>query len=248
MVRIYHHKDLDHLEKLLGKYSKDKPILIVTDGVFSMDGDLAHLPKIYQLSKKYGAKILVDDAHGTGVLGAHGRGIVEHFNLDGKIDYQVGTFGKSLGTFGAFISCDLDTRTYLMQKAKSLIYTTALPPVILAATIEALNLLQNHPEFRQNLWKNRDHYVKELTSMGFDTLQSETPIVPILIGSSDLALLFSKKLFEKGIFAPAIRPPTVRKGSSRIRTTVMSTHTLEQLDFALQSFYTIGKDLGILHK
>ena len=248
MVRVYHHKDMHHLEKLISKYSKEKPILIVTDGVFSMDGDLAPLPKIHKLSEKYGARILVDDAHGTGVLGSHGRGIVEHFNLEGKIDYQVGTLGKSLGTFGAFIACDFETRTYLMQKAKALIYTTALPPVILAATIEALKLLQNHPEFRENLWKNRDYYVKELTSMGFNTLQSETPIVPILIGPSDLALRFSKKLFEQGIFAPAIRPPTVPKGSSRIRTTVMSTHTLEQLDFALQSLYTIGKDLGLLNK
>jgi glycine C-acetyltransferase/8-amino-7-oxononanoate synthase len=235
-----------HLEKLLKKHSSDKPTLIVTDGVFSMDGDLAPLPSIYDLAQKYNAQIYVDDAHGTGVLGQHGRGTVEHFDLEEKIEFQMATLGKALGTFGGFFTCQSDTRTYLLQKAKSLIFTTALPPFILAASTVAIDWIQNHPELREKLWKNREYFMGGLRSLGFHLTESETPIIPILIGPPGLALTFSQRLLDKGIFAPAIRPPTVPKGTSRIRTTIMATHTLEQMDFVLDSFQSIGKAIGII--
>jgi len=246
MLRVYRHRDMSHLEKLLQKYSSVKPTLIVTDGVFSMDGDLAPLPSIFNLAQKFNSKIYVDDAHGTGVLGKHGRGTVEHFNLEGKIEIQMATLGKALGTYGAFIACNPDIRTFLLQKAKPLIYTTALPPFILAASIESIAWIQKHPELREKLWKNREYFMSGLKSLGFNLTKSETPIIPVLIGETDLALTFSQHLLNKGIFAPAIRPPTVPKETSRIRTTIMATHTLEQLDYVLDSFHSIGKTLGIL--
>jgi 7-keto-8-aminopelargonate synthetase-like enzyme len=156
------------------------------------------------------------------------------------------TLGKALGTFGGFFTCQSDTRTYLLQKAKSLIFTTALPPFILAASTVAIDWIQNHPELREKLWKNREYFMGGLRSLGFHLTESETPIIPILIGPPGLALTFSQRLLDKGIFAPAIRPPTVPKGTSRIRTTIMATHTLEQMDFVLDSFQSIGKAIGII--
>jgi glycine C-acetyltransferase/8-amino-7-oxononanoate synthase len=236
---------MTHLEKLLTKHATGKTILIVTDGVFSMEGDLAPLPTICQLAQRYDARILVDDAHGTGVMGAQGRGTVEHFKIEERIDFQVGTLGKALGTFGAFLVGSQETRTYLLQKAKSLIYTTALPPAILAASLAALDLVERQPGLRERLWKNRNYYVGGLNGLGYEVMQSETPIVPILVGQTHLATALSQGLFERGIFAPAIRPPTVPKGTSRIRTTVMATHTREQLDDVLEAFADIGKGLGL---
>ena len=246
--RVYGHKDLNKLERLLQRKPQGQSALIVTDGVFSMDGDIAPLPQLISLARQYGAQVLVDDAHATGVLGIHGRGTLEHFGVSPSEDsvIQMGTLGKAIGTFGAYVAGSHDLIEYLINKARTFIYTTALPPAVCAATAAALDLIEKEPELRVRLWKNRTHFYEGLHSLGFDTLQSETPILPILISDSHKALKLAEALFDEGIFAPAIRPPTVPKGTSRIRMTVMATHAKADLDRALEVLGKTGKALGLI--
>ena len=247
--RVYGHRDLNKLERLLERKPQGQPALIVTDGVFSMDGDIAPLPQLISLAREHGAQVLVDDAHATGVLGAHGRGTVEHFGLspstrDGLL--QMGTLGKAIGTFGAYVAGSRDLIEYLINKARTFIYTTALPPAVCAATMAALDLIEKEPELRIRLWQNRNHLFEGLHSLGFDTLESETPILPILIPDNDKALRLAEMLFDEGILAPAIRPPTVPKGTSRIRIAVMATHTKDDLNRVLEVLGKAGKALGLI--
>lgn len=235
--RIYGHRDLNKLARLLKRKPPQKPALIVTDGVFSMDGDIAPLPQLLSLAREHGARILVDEAHATGVLGKHGRGTLEHFGLDepGEELIQMGTLGKAIGTFGAYIVGSRDLINYLINKARTFIYTTALPPAICAAAMAALDLIEKEPERRVRLWENRHHLHEGLRTLGFDTLDSETPILPVLSSNSYKAVRLSEMLFDQGILAPAIRPPTVPKGTSRIRMTVMATHTPTDLKQVLET-------------
>jgi 8-amino-7-oxononanoate synthase len=245
-LRVYPHRDTQTLARHLKRVKSPTRTLIVTDGVFSMDGDLAPLPELVELAKQHKAMIMVDDAHATGVLGRTGRGTLEHFNLENQVPIQMGTLSKALGAFGAYVAGSRDLITYLMNRARSYIYTTSLPTPMVAASLAALELLQEEPQIRQQLWDNCHYYRQGLKSLGYDTLQSETPIIPLLIGEPSLALKISERLLALGVYAPAIRPPTVPAGMARIRTSIMSTHTREDLDYALEVLQKIGKELGIL--
>lgn len=243
-IRIYPHKDMTVLEELLKKDKNNGRKLIVTDTVFSMDGDIAPLKDIYNLSQKYSAFLMVDEAHATGVLGSKGRGAVEHFALKGENIIQMGTLGKALGTFGAYIVGSKDLIVYLRNKARSFIYTTSLPPAVAAAAIEAINIIAEDDSLIKGLWDNRKVFIDGLHSLGFDTLSSETPIIPVLAGDIHKALEMAETLYEECIYAPAIRPPTVPEGSSRIRTTVMANHTKEDIEAALSAFRKIKNGKG----
>jgi len=245
--RVYRHKNTEQLRKLLSSRKEKQNTFIVTDGVFSMDGDVARLPEILSLAEQHEAFIYLDDAHGTGVLGPRGGGTCEHFNLSGNHRIiQMGTFSKALGGFGGFVAGSDLLIKYLINKSRPFIYTTALPPSVLATALAALDLVEENHSLRNQLWKNRDYLSQKLSQLGFDLCGSETPIVPIRVGSSEKALLFSEKLLHGGILIPAVRPPTVPAGTSRLRITVMATHTRDQIDFLLLMLEKIGKELRVL--
>lgn len=244
--RIYRHNDLKHLESLLSNRRKGRRTLIVTDGVFSMDGDLAPLPELSGLARSYGADLYVDDAHGTGVMGTHGRGTIEHFGLEDAIPLQMGTLGKALGSSGAYIAGPTETIQYLLHTCRSFIFSTAPPPGSAAAVVAALQVLAREPERRARLWANRERLFTGLTRMGFTLSASASPIIPIQVGQADKALRFAEELLTNGVFAPAIRPPTVPERTSRLRVTVTSEHTAAQIDQALAAFERAGQAVGLL--
>ncbi|MBI3616281.1 MAG: 8-amino-7-oxononanoate synthase [Candidatus Omnitrophica bacterium] len=241
--RVYPHRDLDRLESALkhraGRYRR---VLIVTEGVFSMDGDLAPLPGIAELTRRYNAWLLIDDAHATGVFGAQGRGTLEHFGIppEGQSPFegilQMGTLSKALGSQGGYLAGPRVVVDYLRNKARSFIYTTALAPASAAAALEALNLIEEEPVLRAGLWNNVREWVSALDEMGCDLISRASPIVPIRIGSSEEAVALAQRLFEAGIYAPAIRPPTVPAGSARIRTSLTALHTQADSKSAIFSF------------
>lgn len=242
---IYRHKDTKHIDEILSK-NKGRRSLIVTEGVFSMDGDIAPLPKIIALAKRYSAMVMVDDAHATGVLGKNGSGTGGHFGIKERIDIHMGTLGKALGAYGAYAAGDKELIEFLINKARGFIFTTALPPSVLASAIAAIQILEEEPHLIKNLWINRNYLADGLKNLGFNIMGSETPIIPILIGSAEKALKMSEGLFEEGIYVPAIRPPTVPENTCRLRLTVMATHTKVDLDVALRAFEKIGKKLKII--
>jgi 8-amino-7-oxononanoate synthase len=241
-VCVYRHKDLDHVEQLLGEHRAARRKLIVTDGVFSMDGDIAPLPGLVSLSEQYEALLMVDDAHGTGVFGRNGGGVVEYFGLANRVPIQMGTLGKALGSFGAYAAASRELIDLLMNRSRSFMFSTALPPSICAASIAALDIVENSPQLREDLWRNRQRFVNGLQSCGIETGGSEAPIIPIIIGDSARTLKASDKLFEYGIYATAIRPPTVPENAARIRTTVMSSHADEDIDFAVSTFSRLKQE------
>jgi glycine C-acetyltransferase/8-amino-7-oxononanoate synthase len=222
------------LENILRKSSKYNRKLIVTDSVFSMDGDLAPLPDIVRIAGKHKAMVMVDEAHGTGVFGKNGRGVIEHFNLNKEVYIVMGTLSKAIGSLGGYVCGDIDLINYLRNKARSFMYTTALPPAVCAASIAGIKLIQNDPSLRESLWHNVRFIKEKLKSLNFSIISSESPIIPILIGDSQKAVDMSNFLYKKGLLIPAIRPPTVPANSSRLRMTVMSTHTKEDLERLLE--------------
>ncbi len=242
----YNHVDTESLEAMLKAVSPTRKKLIVTDSVFSMDGDLAPLPKIVALAKKYAASVMVDEAHGFGVLGKDGRGAVEHFGLEGQIDIQMGTFSKAAGSFGAYCCASGALIDFLINKARSFIYTTGLPPVVAAASLKAVEIIENDPARREKLWDNTYFVLESLKKLGFDTFKSQTPIVPIVVKDAALCVEFSKRLFEAGIFVAAIRPPTVPANTARLRLTLMATHTRKDLESLVKHFEIIGKKLCLI--
>jgi glycine C-acetyltransferase/8-amino-7-oxononanoate synthase len=244
--RVYRHNDMDHLTALLSKRRQARRTLIVTDGVFSMDGDLAPLPELSALARSHDATLYVDDAHGTGVMGQHGRGTIEHFGLEETIPLQMGTLGKALGSSGAYIAGPAQSIQYLLQTARSFIFSTAPPPGSAAAVVAALHVLQREPQRRARLWTNRDRLLAGLKQSGFTIAPSASPIIPILIGQAEAAVKFSERLLADGVYAPAIRPPTVPDETSRLRVTVTSEHTAAQIDHALAAFELAGRAAGIL--
>ena len=232
--RVYPHCDTEKLENILKKTSKYPCKLIVTDTVFSMDGDLAPLPDIVRIAHKYKAMVMVDEAHGTGVFGKKGRGVVEHFKLSKKVDIVMGTLSKAVGSLGGYVSGDTDLINYLRNKARPFMYTTALPPAVCAASIAGIKLIRKDPSLRESLWRNVRFLKEKLESLSLKVIPSESPIIPILIGDAKKAVAVSKFLYKKGILIPAIRPPTVPAKSSRLRMTVMSTHTKKDLERLLE--------------
>jgi len=246
-VKIFRHRDMNHLEKLLkqailplakgaflAKPSAKK--LIITDTVFSMDGDIAPLNDIVFLSEKYNAMLMIDDAHGTGVLGKTGRGGLEHFGIRGDDIIQMGTLSKAFGCFGGFVAGSRDLIKFLINKARSFIYSTSFPPAMAEACIKAIEIVDSESHnLRKRLWGNRQRLYQGLKNLGYDTLTSETPILPVLVGDIKKALKIENYLYKKKIFAPAIRPPTVPEGKCRIRFSVTAAHTEEDIDLVLES-------------
>jgi glycine C-acetyltransferase/8-amino-7-oxononanoate synthase len=211
-----------------------------------MDGDIAPLPDLVFLAERYGVVLMVDDAHATGVLGKTGRGTAEHFGLEGRVPVQMGTLGKALGSFGAYAAGSKDLIDYLMNRSRSYIYSTALPPAVCAASMAAISIVQQEPERRERLWTNRARFIAGLESLGINTGGSETPIIPIIIGDSEKTLQAGAMLFDYGIFSASIRPPTVPGGTARIRMTLMATHADDNIDSALHALRKI-KEAGFIH-
>ncbi|WP_003540764.1 8-amino-7-oxononanoate synthase [Desulfotomaculum nigrificans] len=242
---IYKHCDMNDLEKKIKRYHTGKG-LIVSDGVFSMDGDIAPLAEIVKLAKKYSIMTMVDDAHATGVLGPNGGGSVDYFGLQNEVDIQMGTLSKAFASEGGYIAGKQSLIDYLRHKAKSFIYSTALAPHNIAVSLKALELIQKEPERRKSLLEKSRWFRGELVKNGFDVPMNNTPIIPLMVGEADKAVTFSRMLYDEGVYVPAIRPPTVPNGSSRLRFSIMATHTHEDLAMALQKSIVIGKELGLI--
>src|SRR5215210_1755038 len=244
-MRKYRHNDLEDLERLLAR-DADKPggRMIVTDGVFSMSGHIADLPGIVELARKYGARVAVDDAHATGVLGENGRGTPEHFGLD--VDILIGTFSKSFASVGGFMTGPRAVINYVKHHGRPFIFTAALPAMQVAVALEALNIMESEPQHRERLHHNATQLRQGLNDLGFDTLGSETQIVPVLIGPDELTVVFWKGLWEAGIFTTPALPPGVPPGQSIIRTSVNANHTPEQIERLLEAFATVGRSLGVI--
>ncbi len=240
-LRVFHHNAAEHLEKLLKKREKACPTLVVTEGVFSMDGDLAPLPELLKLCQSHDATLLIDDAHGTGVMGPNGRGTIEHFGLNPEDILQMGTLSKGIGTSGGFVAGTASLKEYLINTSKAFIYTTAPPPAMAAAAAAAIQVIQNEPQRRRRLWENRNYLYSDLKKLGFELTDTQSPILPIIVKSPETALKMFQALYEAGIHVPAIRPPTVPKDSSRLRLTISSEHSNDQLEKVIKTFGILKK-------
>lgn len=243
---VYPHLDMAGLKKALVETNDARRRLIVTDGVFSMDGDIAPLDRIIEMAEEFDAMVMVDDAHGDGVLGKDGRGIVDHFGLEGRVDIDMGTLSKAFGCLGGYIAGRKDLRDYLINTARSFIFTTAHPPAVAAATMEALRMIQDEPQHLKQLWENTRYFKKEMSDMGFDIGHSKTPITPVMAGESRTAMELSRLLFEEGLFAKPIVFPLVAKDKARVRINVTAQHTKEDLDEALAIFERVGKRMKLI--
>jgi glycine C-acetyltransferase len=251
-ILVFNHKDLAHAEEQLASI-KDQPgrKLLISDGVFSMDGDIGPLPGLCDLAEKHGAIMMVDDAHASGVLGRAGRGTIDHFSVHGRVDIQVGTLSKAIGALGGYVCGTRDLIDYLYHRARPFLFSTSHPPSVAATCIAAFDVLQNEPERIESLWENTRFWKKELGLLGFDiggktTPASETPITPIIIGDGARTMEFSRELFKEGVLGTGIAFPTVPEGKARIRTIMTATHTAEELERALEVLKKVGKRMGIL--
>lgn len=242
----YRHNDMEDLERQLNRIEPERGRLIAVDGVFSMEGDIAPLPEIVRIARKYGARILCDDAHSLGVLGSRGDGTPAHFGLTKEIDLVMGTFSKSFASIGGVIAGDAMVIDYIKHFARPMIFSAALPPYAVATVHECLNIMKAEPERRERLWQITRKMLDGFKSLGFDTCTSETPIIPIMTGDKEKTFYFWRSLFEAGIFANAVIPPAVPENACRIRTSYMATHTDEQLDIVLETFGKIGRQVGII--
>ena len=244
---IMRHADVEHLESILKeKRDQYRNVLIITDGVFSMDGDLAPLPQIVELAEKYDAMTYVDDAHGSGVLGKSGRGTVDHFGLHGRVDFIIGTLSKAIGVVGGYVASKHETKEWLSHRARPLLFSTALPPAATGATIESVKMLMESEEYTDKLWDNAKYFKENLGKLGFDTGHSETPITPVIIGSEAKTMEFSKALLDEGVYVSGIVFPTVPKGTGRLRVMISASHTKADLDYAVSKFEEVGKKLNII--
>jgi len=244
---VFPHSDMKALEAILKERRKDyNEVLIITDGVFSMDGDIANLPEIVKLAKKYDAKVYVDDAHGSGVLGENGRGTVDHFNLHGQVDYIMGTLSKAIGVVGAYIAGSVEMKDYLLHRGRPLLFSTAMMPAACGAAIEAINMLEESDEYTKKLWDNTNYFQSKLKELGFKLGKTKTPITPLMIYDEAKTMIFAKKLLERGVYTSGIVFPTVPKGTARIRMMLSSEHTKEDLDFAINEIYQLSKELEII--
>ena len=251
-ILVFRHKDVAHAEEQL-KSVANQPgrKLLITDGVFSMDGDIAPLPALCDLAEKYGAIMMVDDAHASGVLGKNGRGTIDHFGMHGRVDIQVGTLSKAIGALGGYVCGTRDLIEFLYHRGRPFLFSTSHPPSVAATCIAAFEVLEQEPERIEKLWENTRYFKKELGNLGFDiggrnTPQSETPITPIIVGEGRLAMEFSRELFKEGVMATGIAFPTVPEGKARIRTIMTATHTRQELDKALEVLGRVGKRLKII--
>jgi len=251
-ILVFRHKDMAHAEEHLASL-KNLPgrKLLITDGVFSMDGDIGPLPALCELAEKYGAIMMVDDAHASGVLGRNGRGTIDHFHVHGRVDVQVGTLSKAIGALGGYVCGSKDLIDYLYHRARPFLFSTSHPPSVAATCIAAFDVLEQEPERMERLWDNTQYWKKELGNLGFNiggvnTPPSETPITPIILGDGKLTMEFSRELFKEGVLGTGIAFPTVPEGKARVRTIMTATHTRDELQQALEVLKRVGKRMGIL--
>jgi 8-amino-7-oxononanoate synthase len=244
-MRKYKHNNMSDLERVL-RENEDRDKLVIVDGVFSMEGDIARMPEIVSLSKKYGARLMIDDAHGIGVLGENGRGTAEHFGLEHKVDLIMGTYSKSLASIGGFISGSADVIHFIKHYARPLIFSASPPPASVASVSAAIDIIENEPERREQLWKNTGKMLTGFRSLGFQTGHSQTPIIPIIVGENEKAFMIAMMLQEEGVFANVAVTPAVPAGMALIRTSYMATHTDEHLDIVLRAFEKVGKKTGLI--
>jgi 8-amino-7-oxononanoate synthase len=242
----YRHNDMEHLESKLSVVPENRGKLIVVDGVFSMEGDVANLPRIVELAKQYGARLMVDDAHGLGVFGENGRGTPEHFGLDEEVDLLMGTFSKSLATVGGFVAGDAVVIDFIKHQARSAIFSAAPPPASVASALKAIEIVEREPERRKHLWENTKTMRRELSTLGFDTGDSTSPVIPIVVGPDMEAFRMTTRLQEEGVFVNPVVSPAVPEGRAMIRTSYMATHTTDHLDMALAALAKVGREMGLI--
>lgn len=243
--KIWSHADMSALERALQETQSARRRVVITDGVFSMDGDIAPLPDIVALAERYDAIVYVDDAHASGVFGAAGRGTVDHFGLHGRVHVQVGTLSKAIGVLGGYVACGQSLRDLLVQRGRPFLFSTSHPPAVAAACIAAIHVLQDEPELIERLWDNTRYFKSGLDRLGLNTGSSQSPITPIIVGAGATATNLSERLFTSGVFAQAIGYPTVPDEKSRVRTIVTAAHTRSDLDHALSAFQDVGDELGL---
>jgi glycine C-acetyltransferase len=245
-IKVFPHRDLAAARAILAEIPRSTRTLLITDGVFSMDGDLGALPGLCDLADEFGCIMMVDDAHASGVFGRQGRGTVDHFGLHGRVDVQVGTLSKALGALGGYVAGSQALIEFLYRRARPFLFSTSHPPAVAATCLAALDVLESEPEWMTRLWENTRFFKSGLQSLGFDTGASESPITPVMVGDGALAMTLSDRLFEEGVFAQGIAFPTVPRDKARVRTIVTATHTQDELRFALEAFSRVGGALGII--
>jgi glycine C-acetyltransferase len=245
-IKVFPHKDVDAARKIIKSLPAGQRKLLITDGVFSMDGDLGPLPALCELAEETGCIMMVDDAHASGVFGKNGRGTIDHFGMHGRVDIQVGTLSKAVGALGGYVAGNRNLIEFLYHRARPFLFSTSHPPAVAAACIAALDVLVEEPQIIDRLWENTRFFKAGLGQLGFNTGLSESPITPVIAGDSDKANRLSDRLFEEGVFAQAIAFPTVARDKARVRTIVTATHTREELQFALDAFEKVGRELGLV--
>jgi len=245
-IKVFPHKDVDAARAILRGLPAGQKTLLITDGVFSMDGDLGPVDALAALAEEYGAIMMVDDAHASGVFGTNGRGTIDHFGMHGRVDIQVGTLSKAIGALGGYVAGTRTLIEFLYHRARPFLFSTSHPPAVAAACLAALDILEQQPELIERLWANTRFFKEGLAALGFNTGISESPITPVIAGESGLAMKLSDRLFEEGVFAQGIAYPTVARDKARVRTIVTATHTRDELQFALDMFAKVGRELGII--
>jgi glycine C-acetyltransferase len=245
-IKVFPHRDVDAARRILEELPRAQRKLLITDGVFSMDGDLGALPGLCDLADEFGCIMMVDDAHASGVFGQNGRGTVDHFGMHGRVDVQVGTLSKAIGALGGYVAGSAALIEFLYHRARPFLFSTSHPPSVAATCIAALDVLESEPQWMQQLWDNARFFKRGLRALGFDTGVSESPITPVIVGDAALAMKLSDRLFDEGVFAQGIGFPTVARDKARVRTIVTATHTRDELQFALDCFKRVGSELGIL--
>jgi glycine C-acetyltransferase len=245
-IKVFPHRDVAAARAILEELPRGQRALLISDGVFSMDGDLGALPGLCDLADEFGCIMMVDDAHASGVFGRQGRGTVDHFGLHGRVDVQVGTLSKALGALGGYVAGSRSLVEFLYRRARPFLFSTSHPPSVAATCLAALEVLETEPQWMERLWQNTRFFKAGLQSLGFQTGASESPITPVIVGEGSLAMTLSDKLFEAGVFAQGIAFPTVPRDKARVRTIVTATHTQADLEYALEAFRRVGGQLGIL--
>jgi glycine C-acetyltransferase len=245
-IKVFAHKDVDAARKILKELPSTQRKLLITDGVFSMEGDLGPLPELCSLAEEYGAIMMVDDAHASGVFGRHGSGTVDHFKCHGRVDIQVGTLSKAVGVLGGYVAGSRTLIEFLYHRARPFLFSTSHPPAVTAACLAALDVLETEPQWIERLWDNTRFFKAGLQGLGFNTGISESPITPVIVGEAATAAKMSDALFDRGVFAQSIGFPTVARDKARLRTIVAATHTREDLQYALDTFGKVGRELGVI--
>jgi len=245
-IKVFPHKDVDAARKIIKDLPASQRKLLITDGVFSMDGDLGPLPGLCALAEETGCIMMVDDAHASGVFGKNGRGTVDHFGMHGRVDIQVGTLSKAIGALGGYVAGNSNLIDFLYHRARPFLFSTSHPPSVVLACMAALDVLMNEPQIIERLWENTRFFKEGLHTLGFNTGASDSPITPVIAGDGAKAMLLSDKLFERGVFAQGIAFPTVARDKARVRTIVTATHTREDLQYALDAFAAVGREIGLI--